>query len=135
MGSCCGRPSTSKQTNIPKGSVISETFVENHLPKSSGKLIISASRDGSIKLLDLETQRLHHHFRHAHKSNHLGEEYRNILNAVDWINTITITPNGRYIVSGSKDNSIKVFDIETKQEFFHFRDAHQCTKKLTLTVS
>jgi len=33
--------------------------------------------------------------------------------------------DGKYIVSGSEDKSIKIFDLETKQEVHHFADIHE----------
>jgi len=33
--------------------------------------------------------------------------------------------DGKYLVSGSEDKSIKIFDIETKQEVHHFSEIHE----------
>ena len=38
-----------------------------------------------------------------------------------------MSSDNRFIVSGSEDNSIKVFDMQTKQQLHHFADAHQGT--------
>jgi len=35
-----------------------------------------------------------------------------------------MSPDGRFIISGSKDKSIRVFDIQTKQQIHRFKDAH-----------
>jgi len=35
-----------------------------------------------------------------------------------------MSPDGRYIISGSKDKSIRVFDIQTKQQIHRFKDAN-----------
>jgi len=37
---------------------------------------------------------------------------------------VAITPNNKFVISASKDKSIKVFDLETKEEVHHFKDAH-----------
>ncbi len=36
-----------------------------------------------------------------------------------------ITSDNKYIVSGSGDKSIKIFDVATKQQVYHFIDAHE----------
>jgi len=35
------------------------------------------------------------------------------------------TNDERFIISGSGDKSIKIFDILTKQQIYHFVDAHE----------
>jgi len=45
-----------------------------------------------------------------------------------------VTPDNRFIVSGSFDSSIKVFDLQTKQEIYHFQNAHKkCVTSLAVT--
>ena len=39
-----------------------------------------------------------------------------------------MTPDGRFIVSGSKDKSIKIFDLEKLQEVHHFKNIHEGKK-------
>ncbi len=38
---------------------------------------------------------------------------------------MTVSPDSKYIVSGSADQSIKVFDLDTKQQVYHFVNAHE----------
>ncbi len=45
-------------------------------------------------------------------------------NYIDEVITVAISPNNKYIVTGSFDNAIKVFDYESKQEIYQFDDAH-----------
>jgi len=52
----------------------------------------------------------HHHFQNVHQSS---------------IHSIAVTSDNRFIVSGSKDKSLKIFDLHTKQEVHHFQDIHQ----------
>jgi len=52
----------------------------------------------------------HHHFQDAHQG---------------IIQSVAVTSDSKFIISGSSDKSIKVFDILTKQEVHHFQDAHQ----------
>ena len=50
----------------------------------------------------------------------------------DWVNSVALSADGRFIVSGSKDKSIKVFDMDTKQQLYHFLDAHSGIISLSL---
>ena len=43
---------------------------------------------------------------------------------LDWVWTIAISSNNRFIASGSQDKSIQVFDMYTKQRLYYFADAH-----------
>ncbi len=49
---------------------------------------------------------------------------RPFLTDLDEIFAVAATPDSKYIVSGAYDQSIKVFDIQTKQEIHHFKNAH-----------
>jgi len=40
------------------------------------------------------------------------------------IKALAITSDSKYIISGSEDRSIKVFDFTTKELFCHFENAH-----------
>ncbi len=44
---------------------------------------------------------------------------------LDFINAVAVTSDSRYIISGSFDQSIKVFDLHAKQESYSFHNAHQ----------
>ena len=41
---------------------------------------------------------------------------------------MAVTSDGKYIISGSEDKSIKVFDLQTKQQVRHFENAHKGIK-------
>jgi len=41
------------------------------------------------------------------------------------VRCVAISADDKYIISGSEDKSIKVFDLEIKQQIYHFADAHQ----------
>ena len=48
------------------------------------------------------------------------------------MNTIALTY--RFVISGSRDKSIKVFDLHTKQQVHHFQNAHDWfVKSLAVT--
>jgi len=53
---------------------------------------------------------VHHHYPNAHQN---------------YITSVALTSNNRYIISGSRDKSIKVFDLDTKQEVHDFANAHK----------
>ena len=40
------------------------------------------------------------------------------------IRSLAISPDGKYLISGSDDRSIKIFDFETKQELKVFEKVH-----------
>ncbi len=44
---------------------------------------------------------------------------------LDKINCVTTSPDGRFLVSGSEDASIKIFDLKTRQEVHHFEGVHK----------
>ncbi len=39
--------------------------------------------------------------------------------------TLTVSRDNKYIISGSRDKTLKVFDIEKKTEVFRIEEAHQ----------
>jgi WD40 repeat protein len=62
------------------------------------KKIISASRDGTIKVWDIETRR----------------QLFTLKGHTDWITSVAVTSNDKYLISGSKDKTLKVWDLETQ---------------------
>ncbi len=47
-----------------------------------------------------------------------GRLLRTLIGHGDWVKTVAVTPNGKQIISGSKDNTIKVWNLETGEEQF-----------------
>ena len=43
---------------------------------------------------------------------------------IDSVQSVALSINNRFIVSGSIDCSIKVFDLYAKQQLLHFEKAH-----------
>ncbi len=39
-----------------------------------------------------------------------------------WISSIILTPDDRFLIAESQKDSIKVFDLETKQELHYFQN-------------
>jgi len=88
----------------------------------NGKYAVSGAFDQSIKIFDLEGKQQVHEFKGIHKSRFLS---LNILSPfIEEIRTIAISPDGKYIISGSYDRSIKILDFETKQQVHCFENAH-----------
>jgi len=57
-----------------------------------------------------------------------GDLYRLEIHFLGTIASVTVTPDNKYIISGSYDKSIKVFDIQTKQQVHHFENVHKGAK-------
>lgn len=43
---------------------------------------------------------------------------------LDGISSLTVSKNNRYLVSGGKDGSVKVYELETGKEVIVFHQAH-----------
>ena len=50
-------------------------------------------------------------------------DYKSVL--LDIITSVTVTSDNKYIISGSHDTFIKMFDLQTKQLVHHFENAHK----------
>jgi len=48
---------------------------------------------------------------------------------LDEIQAIQVSSDSRFMVSGSADRSIKIFDIENRKQIHHFKDAHEGSKR------
>ena len=49
-----------------------------------------------------------------------------LLNSyIENVESIAVTPNNKYIVSSSTDETMKVFDFHTKQLVYHYKTEHQ----------
>jgi len=73
------------------------------------RYIVTGSSDKTVKVFDLQTKQLVHHY----KTEHTGP-----------VCAIAVTSDGRYIVSGCDDWSIRVFDMETRQLVQYFHQIH-----------
>jgi WD40 repeat protein/serine/threonine protein kinase len=68
----------------------------------NGRCVISGDDNGTIKVWDLEPERLL--LRQSLPGAHMG-----------WIIALTITPDGKWFLSGSQDEKLKVWDLDTLQ--------------------
>jgi len=50
------------------------------------------------------------------------------------IYSVAFSSNGRYIISGSNDDTIKIFDAEKKHQIHHIKDAHKGMKQTILLI-
>ena len=100
---------------------------------ADGRFIVSGSRDRSIKIFDMHTREELHHFSGVHS----GTLYVFCMHThflTDWIRSVALSADGKFIVSGSDDKSIKMFDVHTKQQLHHFSEAHSGTIHLSLCM-
>jgi len=91
---------------------------------SDNRYVIAGSGvSASIEIFDLQTKQLVHHFEKAHQ----GIEILDLLliDHLESITSVVVTSDNRYIISGSEDKSIKIFDLGTKQLVHHFETAHK----------
>jgi len=51
-------------------------------------------------------------------------EPKTLKNCLDSIYSVAISPDNQYVISGSADKSIKIFNIEKGKEVIHFKNVH-----------
>jgi hypothetical protein len=76
-----------------------ESFVNSVAFSPDGKLIVSGSDDNTVRLWDIEGNRVGQPFQ--------GHE--------DSVNSVAFSPDGKLIVSGSDDNTVRLWNIEGKR--------------------
>ncbi len=88
---------------------------------SDDKYIVSGSEDKSIKIFNLESREEVYHFVGAHK----GKKSHKPNHILAYVTSVQISSDNKYIVSGSDDKSIKIFDFASKQEIHRFKKVHR----------
>ena len=53
---------------------------------------------------------------------------------IDRVRCLTISNNNKYIISGSEDKSIKLFDLQNGQQIFHFQELHEGKDRFIFTI-
>jgi len=86
------------------------------------RLIISGCYS-SMKIHDLQTKQQVHFFEDVHSGNFL--RFVLISHNVGAVNSVLVTSDNKLLISGCDDQSIKIHDLETKQQVHHFKDVHQ----------
>ena len=90
---------------------------------TKGNYIISSwSKERSIHVFDLVTNQEVHCFSNVHESEPPPYCIFPNLFLLGEIISLVVTSDSKYIISGSSDRSIKIFDLTTKKEVHHFRD-------------
>lgn len=75
-------------------------WVETVAVTADGQRAVSGSRDGTVKVWDLET----------------GAEERTLVGHTGWVEAVAVRADGRSAVSGSADGTVRVWDLETGAE-------------------
>ena len=88
------------------------------------KFIVSGSADRSIKILDAETKQEVSHIKEAHQGIDIERIPTYYFN-IEGVKAIAMTSDMKYLVTGSADKSIKIFDFASKQPVHHFKDVHE----------
>jgi len=99
---------------------------------NDNKYIISGSSDKSLKVFDLHLKKLVYQIPNAHKGiRHFGF----LVTLLGNIRAVLATPDSKFIIAGADDNSIKIFDLQTKKEVFCFDSIHKGTFLLSLILN
>ncbi|MEH2001549.1 MAG: hypothetical protein V7L00_22875, partial [Nostoc sp.] len=98
------RPTTASLTT-PGGNLLRTLTGHNDSVEAvaiapDGKTAVSASRDNTLKLWDLQT----------------GKEISTLTGHNDSVEAVAITPDGKTAISGSDDNTLKLWDLQTGKE-------------------
>ena len=71
---------------------------------ATGKVVATASNDGTVKIWDVSTT----------------EELATLRVSEGWVTSIAFSPDSKMLASGSNDRSVKLWDTATKQELASF---------------
>ncbi|AOW99467.1 hypothetical protein BJP34_08370 [Moorena producens PAL-8-15-08-1] len=142
--------------------IICEIFEDSATTLSitaDGNYVIAGSTNSTIKVWNLETQKLRFVLKgHRKEITSLAitpdgkylvsgskdktiklwnletrKECFTLKGHSDSINTLAVTPDGKYVVSGSKDNTIKIWDLEKREEIFTFTGHTDSINRIKVT--
>lgn len=88
------------------------------------RFIIYGLESGSIKVFDAQKRQPYHYFENIHTGIAILSSICEDLSFIGAVSSVVISHHNRFIVSGSYDKSIKVFDLQTKQPYHHFQGVH-----------
>lgn len=103
--------------NLDKFPYLLEPIVNNHVYKESlgFKYCVSAGRDNVVKLwlLPPPLLRAHRTPMASESNNSQAWHIADFVGHQLWVKSIEVHPNGRFIITGSDDKTIRVWDLET----------------------
>lgn len=85
------------------------------------KYFISGSEDKSIKIFDRSTNKQVYHFKDAHEGK-LSVIQLNLYILKGAVTKVLVSRDNKYIISGSEDKTIKMFDLHRHTDVFHFKN-------------
>jgi len=87
--------------------------------------VVSGSDDKNLNLYNMDMHTPIYQFLDAHEGNLeiVSPIFKSFMK--DPISCVTFSPDGKSIISGAGDNSIKVFDMESKKEAYHFVEVQE----------
>ena len=88
------------------------------------KLVVTGSMDKSVKVFDVATKKLLHHFEDLHTGDIVCASLSNIPFLIDRIKSVVVSRDNRFIITGSFDKSINVIDLWEKKPVHLFANAH-----------
>ena len=62
-------------------------------------------------------------FDNIHPSN-LFIHFYNLLSFLDWVYSVAFSPDGKYLATGSRDNTVSIIDMNQKSLLKKFDDLH-----------
>ena len=87
-------------------------------------LVVTGSADKSVKVFDVATKKVLHHFENLHTGDIVYASLSNTPFLIDTIKSVVISRDNRLIITGSFDKSINVIDLWQKEPTHLFADAH-----------
>jgi DNA-binding beta-propeller fold protein YncE len=91
-----------------------------------GKYVVSGSGDGTLRLWDLAKGRLWNLVTG-------GREVRRFTGHDDSVRTVAVTPDGKYVVSGSLDRTVRLWELETGKEVRRFTGHEHWVNSVAVT--
>jgi FOG: WD40 repeat len=91
------------------------------------RYIVSGSKDKDIAIFDFNTKEKVHLFEKAHR----GVLLESMLIVLAPVTSLQVSPDGRYIISGSEDKSIRMFDLHKREKIYSFDNYHESSIQLS----